>query len=92
MDEFIQQKETYLFFDSSDDPTFYIIHENQSITQFLAELPFVFYLTNENLDFLITQNDHDYLIASGTAEPWLREKAKELSKSGWVDMDGKSYL
>lgn len=92
LDEFIQLKETYLFFDSSDDPTFYIIHENQSITQFLAELPFVFYLTNENLDFLITQNDHDYLIASGTAESWLRDKAKELSKSGWVDMDGKSYL
>ena len=77
---------------SSDDSTFYIIHENQSITQFLAELPFVFYLTNENLDFLITQNDHDYLIASGTAESWLRDKAKELSKTGWVDMDGKSYL
>lgn len=93
LDEFLQLDECYIFFDKGDDTTIYIFPENQSISKFLSEFPgYVFYLTNESLDYLICFNDSDYLIALGTAEPWLRDKAKELSKSGWVDMDGKNYL
>lgn len=93
LDEFLPSEETYLFFDFEDDPIFYIFLENQSLVKFLQEFPIsVFYLTNKNLDYLISYNDHEYLTALGTAEPWLRNKAKELSKTGWVDMDGKSYL
>ena len=93
LDEFIQLDECLIFFDQTDDPTVYMFQENQSLTKFLSKLQgYVFYITNENLDFLIYFNDSDYLRYIGTAEPWLRNKAKELSKTGWVDMDGKSYL
>ncbi len=33
---------------------------------------FEFYLTNPATDYLLCFNHHDYLIASGTAMPWLR--------------------
>jgi|JI10StandDraft_1071094.scaffolds.fasta_scaffold113976_3 hypothetical protein len=55
--------------------------------------PVIFFIfTNKNLDFLIYHNDSNYLHCVGTAEPWLRNKVKELSKTGWVDLEGKSYL
>lgn len=93
LDEFLLLEEFYLFFDKGDDTTIYIFPENQSFTKFQNEFPgYNFYISNKNLDFLIYQNDSDYLSAHGTAEPWLRNKAKELSNTGWVDMDGKSYL
>lgn len=93
LDEFLKNQEIYFFFDESNDPTIYIFQPNQSFVKFLHEFPkYVYYITNESLDFILGLNDHDYLIASGTALPWLRNKAKELSKTGWVDMDGKSYL
>lgn len=93
LDEFLLLDECYLFFDRGDDTSIYIFQENQSLTKFLSEFDgYIFYVTNKNLDFLISFNDSDYLTAQGTAEPWLRNKAKELSITGWVDMDGKSYL
>ncbi|HNC00301.1 MAG TPA: hypothetical protein PLS71_18795, partial [Leptospiraceae bacterium] len=91
LDEFLLLDEFYLFFDTVDDPTINIFHENQSFTKFLSEFDgYVFYLTNKNLDFLISFNDSHYLTAHGTAEPWLRNKVKELSKTGWTDASGKS--
>ena len=93
LDEFLLPNEFYLFFDKGDDSTIYIFPENQSFTKFQTEFPdYIFYITNENLVFLIYQNDSDYLRCIGTAEPWLHNKVKELSKTGWVDMEGKSYL
>lgn len=92
LDEFLQQRECYLFFELTHDETVYQFPQNQSIVNFFHELPvYVFYLTNEKLDYLITYNDHDYLAAYGTAEEWLRKKAISLSKTGWKDMDGKSW-
>jgi len=93
IDEFLERKEFLFLFEADNDETVYIISENQSLTKLLGEMPIkVFYITNEKLDFILSYNDHEYLIASGTAESWLREKAKKLSITGWVDMDGKSYL
>ena len=93
LDDFLLPNEFYLFFDKGDDTTIYIFPENQSFTKFQNEFPgYIFYLTNKNLDFLIYHNDSNYLHCVGTAEPWLRNKVKELSKTGWVDLEGKRYL
>ena len=92
LDEFIKQEEVYLFFDKTDFPIVYIFQAGQSIVRFLEEFPWDFYLSNKANDYILTHNDHDYLIATGTAETWLKKKALELSKTGWRDMDGKSYL
>jgi hypothetical protein len=90
LDEFLKGNEFCFFFDKREEPVIYLFEKNQSLVTFLENFPgYDFYVTNENLDFLISFNDSDYLSASGTAEPWLRQKATELSRSGWKDMDGK---
>ncbi|MEM7181442.1 MAG: hypothetical protein AAF518_11055 [Spirochaetota bacterium] len=91
IDEFLQGQETYLLFDKNDSLQVYAIRKEQPIEKFLEEFPWDFYLSNDCCDFLLTQNDHDYLIAAGTAEPWLRQKAVALSQTGWKDMDGRSF-
>ncbi|MCB1156059.1 MAG: hypothetical protein H7A25_22435 [Leptospiraceae bacterium] len=93
LDDFLEYKEYILFFEKSDDSTIYIFPEKQSIVKFLHEFPInVLYITNDYLDYFISFNDSDYLHCIGTAESWLKTKALELSKTGWRDMDGKSYL
>jgi hypothetical protein len=91
LDEFIQFQETYILFDRRDDPIVYILPENQSITKFHSEFPrFVCCQTNKNLDYVLTQNDSYYLIASGTAIDWLRQKVFILTSQGWQDLDKRS--
>ena len=69
----------------------FIFEENQSLTQFLAEFPdYICYFTNKNLDYVLCQNDSDYLIASGTAIDWLRQKVLLLTSQGWQDADKRS--
>ncbi len=89
LDEFLFSIESYFFFDEPEDDIIYKIEPNHSKVSFLQEIIlYTFYITNPNLDFLIYFNDSNYLSAIGTAEPWLRNKAIELSKTGWKDMDG----
>ncbi len=88
LDEFLFDKEIFVFFDNPNN-NMYRLKENSSKSFFLKKIQFyTFYITNESLDFLIYFNDANYLCAIGTAEPWLRNKAIELSKTGWKDADG----
>lgn len=92
LDEFIRNQETIMFFHKDDHSIIYNINKGQSLSLFLNEIPYqMYHFTNESLDYLICFSDANYLIAAGTAEPWLRNKAIELSKTGWKDMDGKSF-
>jgi len=91
LDEFIQRKETYILFDKCEQPNVFLFEENQSLVQFLAEFPdYICYFTNKNLDYVLCQNDSDYLIASGTAIDWLRQKVLILTSQGWQDLDKRS--
>ncbi len=42
--------------------------------------PWDFYFTNKDLEYLVTHNDSDYLIASGTAMDWLKTKVEKRLK------------
>ena len=91
LDEFIQQQETYILFDKSQQPNVFIFEQGQSLVHFLSEFPdYICYFTNKNLDYCLCQNDSDYLIASGTAIEWLRQKVLILSSQGWQDADKRS--
>ena len=86
IDEFLREKEFYFFFEEDNDETIYIILENQSLSKLLREMPIkVFYVTNDNLDYIISYNDHEYLIACGIAETWLRNKVADMTANGWKD-------
>jgi hypothetical protein len=89
LEEFLLQKNFLFFYEENRDSIIYQFSKTNLLSEFLNEIPIqVFYVSNASLDYLICYNDHDYLIAAGTAEPWLRNKAIELSKTGWRDMDG----
>ncbi len=82
-------KPFYLFFSATYTTEIALLNEFKDLAVFVEKNPLVnFFLTNTNEDFLFSWNELDYLIAAGTAEPWLRNKAIELSKTGWKDMDG----
>ncbi|MEM7183518.1 MAG: hypothetical protein AAF518_21600 [Spirochaetota bacterium] len=93
LDEFLQGQQFLLFFEKTSTPIVYAFQEHQIVSKFLKECPiYVFYITNQNLDYLIYFNDSDYLRCIGTAEPWLQNKARELSQAGWRDRDERTFL
>lgn len=50
------------------------IQDIKLIPDIIKELPYlVFYVTNEETEFLICLNDHDYLIGCGTAFDWVEQ-------------------
>lgn len=87
----IQNKESWAWVGeySPNDKTFMLFLDNQNETGVVFEkgmcIPkvlwnctgFEFYLTNHNVDYIIAFNHHDYLIASGMAEEWLKSKIKQ---------------
>ncbi len=63
-----------LFYETSTEYGAYQFENLQVISAILGECnPFVYYVTNSALDFLLCENDHDYLIAMGEAKDWLLE-------------------
>ncbi len=53
----------------------YRVSSGNDLTQLLHECPgFEFYVTNEDCDFLLCHNDHDYLIGAGKAAAWVATK------------------
>ena len=58
LDEFLLTKDVVLFFDKPEDTFLYKIPTNQSKVDFLKEIVlYTFYITNEDLDFLVYFND-----------------------------------
>jgi hypothetical protein len=50
----------------------------RDVASVLAECSgFVVYIVGINLEYLLCFNDHEYLIASGTAKPWLLARCNE---------------
>ena len=65
LDEFLRKQEIYFFFDESNDPTIYIFQPDQSFVKFLSEFPkYVYYITNESLDFILTFSERTPTISS----------------------------
>lgn len=58
----------FMFFDERDKTPAFAFPRDVPIVPLLEQTShFIFYLTNEELDYLICFNDHDFLIAAGTA-------------------------
>lgn len=71
MKEYIKGKETVLFVEWNENRKMYVFKDGEVIISILANSSFfVFYVTNMNADFILSQNDHDYFIAGGDAVNW----------------------
>lgn len=85
IDDFVKQKEVFMIFDGSEEKTVFKFKDGSEIVSLLSECyDFEFYLTNQKIEYLLCLNNHDYLIAVGTAADWLKslvDENKELRKS-----------
>jgi hypothetical protein len=63
------------FFDRESESVMYSVASCGDVVKILSECPgFVFYLTDEDFDFLLCFNDHDYLIGAGSAKDWVKKR------------------
>jgi hypothetical protein len=78
----------YMLFNEDEERAGFEFRDGAGIVPILDEcLSFEFYLTNQELDYFICFNHHDYLVTAGTAAIWLlslldenRELIKPLSE------------
>lgn len=63
----------YLFFELADEKkAFFFKHGNELADVLIESGCRDFYLLDEGMNFLICYNDHDAILAEGTAKAWLR--------------------
>ncbi len=73
INEFIKNTNTIMIF--LDEEASFIFQNGDDVVALLDEMyAFEFFLTDENLTYLLCYNHHDYLIASGTAKEWLKNR------------------
>lgn len=72
LSEFGHMGEVYLFFSRDDESGFWKIGNLQDLVEILGECGGQeFYICDQDMNFVICHNHHDYLIAAGTARDWL---------------------
>lgn len=82
---FIKHSKTLMLFNEEDERAGFEFRDGIQIVPILNEcLSFEFYLTNEEIDYFICFNHHNYLITAGTAADWLKnllDENRELKKN-----------
>ena len=72
MTDFPTQEPSILIFEYRREKRGFEFQRMEDLVNVLGEsCNFVFYITSRKIDYLLSQNDHDYLIAAGRAKPWL---------------------
>lgn len=62
-----------MFFDKNDETTMYLLNNGSDLVALLSECPgFIFYITDDQCNFILCHNDHDYLIVTGIAKNWIK--------------------
>ena len=80
INEFIGDKESILFFNENDERKAFLIVNGTDLVTILSETyGFEFYITNKKTTYLLAFNHHDYLIACGDSEKWLKSKVDNKS-------------
>jgi hypothetical protein len=83
LDEYLGPDPVFLFYDSHDEQTVLRVAHGSDVVRILGEcFGFIYYVTNESLDYLLCENDHDYLIGAGAAKPWVQSLAPR--HDAWV--------
>lgn len=72
--EFVDDGPVLLLLQKDLDPVCLLVPRGRDIGRLLAEtFHFVFYITRDDLSFLLAYDDHDCLIGCGSAVEWIRE-------------------
>jgi len=61
-----------------DGPCVYRLSSGKDLTNLLSECPgFEFYITNDDYDYVLCHNHHDFLIGTGMSAEWLASKPED---------------
>lgn len=75
--EFVGNEPCVLFFDRDEESETFRVVDGSSLTMLLSEtVGFEFYVTDDEVRYVLCFNHHDYLIAAGKAASWLASKAQ----------------
>src|SRR4051794_2327145 len=70
--DFIGNNEAIMFFSATEEPAMVRFERGAAVVEVLEEsFGNEFFVTNPTVDYVLCHNHHDYLIAVGTARPWL---------------------
>ncbi len=73
--DFVGASSCVLFFDISDEVEMFHVPSGSSLDELLGNtFGFVFYVTDTNATYLLSFNDHDFLICCGSARKWLEQR------------------
>lgn len=74
LDDFLPSSSCILFLEPEETFKAFKFEQVGHLTEVLGEcFGFVFYITDDDASYLLSFNDHDYVIASGKAKKWLEE-------------------
>lgn len=72
--DYVKENKCIMFFNKSDDRNGFLISNGAELQKILEEsFGFEFYITDENLSYLICFNHHDILYGLGKAKDWIKE-------------------
>lgn len=72
--DFVGNNKAYLFLEKAEANFACLFRNGWDIVKLLSEcFAFVFYVTNDTVDFLICFNDHDFLIEAGTIKKQIND-------------------
>ena len=75
MKEFLGDEPAFFFFNPEDDKEIFRFQHAKAVVDVLEDcFGFEFYISDENLSYLLCFNHHDMLIAAGTAKQWLEAR------------------
>lgn len=72
--DYVKENKCIMFFNKSDDRNGFLISNGFELQKIIEEsFGFEFYITDENLSYLICFNHHDILYGLGKAKDWVKE-------------------
>ena len=72
--DYVKENKCIMFFNKSDDRNGFLISNGFELQKIIEEsFGFEFYITDENLSYLICFNHHDILYGLGKAIDWVKE-------------------
>ena len=72
--DYVRENKCIMFFNKSDDKNGFLILNGFELQKIIEEsFGFEFYITDENLSYLICFNHHDILYGLGKAKDWIKE-------------------
>ena len=78
-DSILSGKEVILFFEPEENDGCFFFEDGGNLVPVLEECyRFTFYLTDSNASFLLAYNDHENLLACGSAKEWLMNYLNEV--------------